>query len=160
MQRKRHVFVLLVLCTYAYCNGYPDVPSLDNKARQCSAVGKLAAEVDREKVKSCVSTVIFDYWVKAAAKAWYDGSCQVNEPLECKTCCFDYVTGEKYQGDCECEAWTDYCDKWVYQRTLVVAQGIIEGKLNTSTSSCDTTVTDKLTDVVTSLIEPVRSRLN
>ena len=32
--------------------------------------------MDRVKVKSCVSTVIFDFWGKAAAKAWLSGNCE------------------------------------------------------------------------------------
>ena len=32
--------------------------------------------MDRVKVKTCVSTVIFDFWAKAAAKAWYSGNCK------------------------------------------------------------------------------------
>jgi hypothetical protein len=40
---------------------------------------RLLDSVDREVVKSCVSTVIFDYWGKAAATAWLDGNCKNNE---------------------------------------------------------------------------------
>ena len=119
------------------------------------ASGHEATDVSREKVKSCISTVIFDYWGTAAAKAWYDGNCTPNTKIECKTCCVDHY-GEAIE-DCDCTDWYAYCEDYVYQRALVVAKSWIEGKTTQNDASCTTTLKDRYNGWMKELKEPVRA---
>lgn len=117
-----------------------------------AASGHEVTEVNREKVKSCISTVIFDYWGAAASKAWYDGNCHPNTKIECKTCCVDHY-GVAIP-DCDCTDWYAYCEDFVYQRALVVAKSWIEGTTVKDEATCTTTLQDRYNGWLRQLHEP------
>ena len=115
--------------------------------------------MDREKLRGCISTIIFDFWAKAAAQAWRDGTCVPDTSITCGTpCCVDEY-GAEIPG-CDCVKWGEYCEVYVYERALVVAKAWTEGAVSTNAASCNETVIDHLAGTVHELNKPVRHCLH
>ena len=107
-----------------------------------AAMDQAPENIDRTKVKQCVSTVIASYWGRVMAKAWMDSSCTNTQPLQCKICCVDEF-GNALAG-CDCATWQSKCKKAVSARTQAVAEAWVKSSIATNTASCNTTVTEKV----------------